>query len=67
MQNLKVIIPLQLASTRVKLKNIRPFVGDLSLFDVKAEQLLNSGIEAEKIYVSSESDRVKPLLFGTSN
>ncbi len=61
MQNLKVIIPLQLASTRVKLKNIRPFVGDLSLFDVKAEQLLNSGIEAEKIYVSSESDRVKPL------
>lgn len=61
MNNIKVVIPLQLASTRVKLKNIRPFIGDRSLFDVKAEQLIESGIKANQIYVSSESDQVKPL------
>lgn len=54
MRNVKVIIPLQLASTRVKLKNIRPFYKDKSLFFIKIEQLINAGLNPNKIYVSSE-------------
>ena len=58
---MKVLIPLQLCSTRVKLKNIRPFYGNKSLFDIKMEQLLKY-IKPEKIYISSESNSVIPLV-----
>lgn len=61
MNNIKVLIPVQLASTRVKLKNIRPFYNEKSLFDIKAEQILTSGIEPENVYVSSESIEVNKL------
>lgn len=54
--NVKVLIPLQLASTRIKLKNIRPFYKDKSLFDIKAKQLLKLDINPSKIYISSEDN-----------
>lgn len=57
---MKVIIPLQLCSTRVKLKNIRPFYGNKSLFDIKMEQLLHH-FDGNNIYISSESDEVIPF------
>ncbi|WP_045482944.1 cytidylyltransferase domain-containing protein [Vibrio owensii] len=58
---MKVVIPLQTCSTRVKLKNIRPFYDDKSLFDIKIDQLLDAGIDKKDIYVSSESLQVKSL------
>ena len=58
---MKVLIPLQLCSTRVKLKNIRPFYREKSLFDIKMEQLIHY-IRGENIYISSESDDVIPLV-----
>ena len=58
---MKVLIPLQLCSTRVKLKNIRPFYGNKSLFDIKMEQVIHY-IKGENIYISSESDDVIPLV-----
>lgn len=63
MRNVKVIIPLQLASTRVKNKNIRPFYQGKSLFDIKAIQLTKAGLSPKQIYVSSEDreDIVKNL------
>lgn len=61
-KNLKVLIPLQLASTRVKKKNIRPFYRGLSLFDIKAQQLIKAGIRPNDIFVSSESEEVVPIL-----
>lgn len=48
---MKVIIPLQTCSTRVPKKNIIPFYNGMSLFDIKIEQLLNSGIKPETIYI----------------
>lgn len=57
---MKVLIPLQLCSTRVKLKNVRPFYGMKSLFDIKMEQLLKY-FDGKNIYISSESDDVIPL------
>lgn len=57
---MNVIIPLQTCSTRVPQKNIRKFSGELSLFDIKAKQLLTV-LEPSKIYVSSESEVVRPL------
>lgn len=59
--HIKVVIPLQLASTRVKQKNIRPFYKDKSLFDIKAMQLLQAGFSPEQVYVSSEADLVNEL------
>lgn len=38
--NIKVAIPLKTNSERVENKNLRPFIGEKSLFDIKAEQLL---------------------------
>lgn len=61
MKKVKVLIPLQLASTRVKLKNIRPFYGEKSLFDVKMEQLLKANISPDQIYISSEADEILPI------
>ena len=58
---MKVLIPLQLCSTRVKLKNIRPFYGNKSLFDIKMEQVIHY-IKGENIYISSESDDVIRLV-----
>ncbi|PMO71088.1 cytidylyltransferase domain-containing protein [Vibrio splendidus] len=58
---MKVIIPLQTCSTRVKHKNIRPFYDGKSLFDLKCEQLVKAGVPLDKIYVSSESYLVKDI------
>lgn len=58
---MKVIIPLQTCSTRVKNKNIREFYKNQSLFDIKIKQLLESGIKESDIYVSSESNIVKDI------
>jgi N-acylneuraminate cytidylyltransferase len=57
---LKIVIPLQTCSTRVKNKNIRPFYGDKSLFDIKAEQILDFE-KPENVYVSSENPVVEEL------
>lgn len=57
---MKVIIPLQTTSTRVKNKNIRPFFGNKSLFDIKAEQILRF-IDSSEVYVSSENEDVSKL------
>lgn len=54
---LKVIIPLKTNSSRVKNKNLRPFYGGLSLFDVKARQLLEA-FDPVDVYVSSENPAV---------
>jgi N-acylneuraminate cytidylyltransferase len=56
---MKVIVPLQTCSTRVKNKNLRNFIYDKSLFDVKATQLLQT-FDPSKIFVSSENLNVKP-------
>ncbi|WP_421283151.1 cytidylyltransferase domain-containing protein [Aeromonas veronii] len=58
---MKVIIPLQLCSTRVPKKNVIPFYNGKSLFDIKVEQLISSGIDVSDIYVSSESQFVEAL------
>jgi CMP-N-acetylneuraminic acid synthetase len=58
---MKIIIPLQTCSTRIPLKNIRPFYNEDSLFDIKAKQILTFE-KAENVYVSSEDeDKVRPL------
>ena len=58
---MKIIIPLQTCSTRIPLKNIRPFYRDDSLFDIKAKQILEFE-SAHNVYVSSEDElKVKPL------
>lgn len=61
MNNLKIAIPLKTNSTRVENKNLRPFHGDNSLFDVKAKQLLDV-FNPEDIYVSSENPLAKPIV-----
>lgn len=58
---MKIIIPLQTCSTRVKMKNIRPFYNGLSLFDIKINQLKSAGFVGSDIYVSSESEVVKKI------
>ncbi|OEF58600.1 cytidylyltransferase domain-containing protein [Enterovibrio norvegicus] len=58
---MKVIIPLQTCSTRVKNKNIRPFHEQFSLFDIKVNQLIMAGFECDDIYVSSESEHVREI------
>lgn len=57
---MKIIIPLQTCSTRIPRKNIRPFHGNDSLFDIKAKQILEFE-KPENVYVSSESPEVKDL------
>lgn len=58
---MKIIIPLQTCSTRIPLKNIRPFYNDDSLFDIKAKQILEFE-SSENVYVSSENEeKVRPL------
>lgn len=58
MNKIKVVIPLKTNSTRVPFKNLKPFFGSDSLFDIKIKQLLNT-FEPEDIYVSSENIIVK--------
>lgn len=55
---MKVIIPLQTCSKRIPRKNIRPFHGEDSLFDIKAKQVLEFD-QPEDVYVSSESEEVR--------
>ncbi len=57
---MKVVIPLQTCSTRVKNKNIRPFFDEKSLFDIKAEQIL-AFEKPENVYISSENPVVEGL------
>lgn len=61
MNNLKVAIPLKTNSERVPNKNLRPFVGDKSLFDIKAEQLLKV-FEPNDVWVSSENPEVEKII-----
>lgn len=60
-QNIKVAIPLKTNSERVENKNLRPFIGEKSLFDIKAEQLLKV-FKPEDVYVSSENPGVAKLV-----
>ena len=55
---MKIIIPLQTCSIRVKNKNLRDFVGNKSLFDIKAAQLLRV-FDPNKVFVSSENLNIK--------
>jgi len=57
---MKIVIPLQTCSSRIKYKNIRPFYGDDSLFDIKAKQILMFE-KPDNVYVSSENPIVKDL------
>lgn len=57
---MKIIIPLQTCSTRIPQKNIRPFHGNDSLFDIKAKQILEFE-QPQNVYVSSESPEVEDL------
>ncbi len=61
MNNLKVVIPLKTNSERIPNKNLRPFVNNMSLFDIKAQQLLKT-FNANDIYVSSENPDVEKLV-----
>lgn len=61
LSNISILIPLQCASTRVKLKNIREFYNGQSLFDIKISQLISTGFKTEQIYISSESNEVKKM------
>lgn len=58
MKNLKIIIPLKTNSTRIINKNLKPFYNELSLFDIKAKQLLTV-FNPSDIYVSSENPIVE--------
>jgi N-acylneuraminate cytidylyltransferase len=57
---MKIVIPLQTCSSRIKHKNIRPFYEDDSLFDIKAKQIL-AFEKPENVYVSSENSIVNDL------
>jgi len=61
MRNLKVVIPLKTNSTRVPNKNLRPFADGLSLFDIKATQLLRV-FEPSDVWVSSENPAAEPIV-----
>lgn len=58
MRNLKVAIPLKTNSERVPNKNLRPFIGENSLFDIKAQQLLKH-FSPQDVWVSSENPEVE--------
>lgn len=58
---MKVVIPLKTNSTRLYDKNLRRFIGKKSLFDVKAEQLLEV-FSPKDVYVSSEDEKRVPKI-----
>lgn len=60
-KNIKIAIPLKTNSERIKNKNLRPFIGEDSLFDIKAKQLLKT-FNPKDVYVSSENPEVKKLV-----
>jgi len=60
---MKVIIPLKTNSTRVPNKNLRPFHGGRSLFDIRAAQLRRV-FPPEDVYVSSELPAVESIAAG---
>jgi len=57
---MKVVIPLKTNSERVPNKNLRPFWRDKSLFDIRAEQLLDV-FAPHDVFVSSESPAVESI------
>lgn len=59
--SLKIVIPLKTNSERVPNKNLRPFIDNQSLFDVKACQLLK-WFSPDDVYVSSENPEVKEIV-----
>lgn len=61
MKNIKVAIPLKTNSERLENKNLRPFIENESLFDIKAKQLLQV-FNPEDIYVSSENLNVEKIV-----
>lgn len=60
MKKIKVAIPLKTNSERIPNKNLKPFFGNESLFDVKAKQLLKT-FEPSDVLVSSENPNVEKL------
>lgn len=60
MRNLKIAIPLKTNSERIPNKNLRPFIDNKSLFDIKAEQLLKV-FSPSDVWVSSENPEVEKL------
>jgi len=60
---MKAVIPAKTNSERIPNKNFRPFFGKLSLFDIKARQLLTC-LDADDIYVSTESETMRPVIEG---
>jgi len=58
---MKVLIPAKVGSERLANKNFRPFYKDRSLFDIKAQQLIDAGLEPESIYVSCEDECARYL------
>lgn len=61
MNKLKVAIPLKTNSERVPNKNLRPFIEDKSLFDIKAEQLLKV-FDPKDVYVSCNDLEAKSIV-----
>jgi N-acylneuraminate cytidylyltransferase len=61
MNKLKIVIPLKTNSERIPNKNLRQFIDDKSLFDIKAEQL-RKVFDAKDIYVSSENPEVEKIV-----
>ena len=58
---MKVVIPAKSNSKRVPNKNFRPFYRGLSLFDIKARQVLEC-MDAGDVYVSSENPDIAPVV-----
>ena len=52
---MKVIIPVKKTSTRCENKNFKPFYNNKSLFDIKVEQLINSGIDKKNIVIATDN------------
>ena len=59
-QSIVALVPVREGSKRVKNKNFRNFYNDLSLFELKINQLKKEKI-FDKIYVSSNSLKVKKI------
>lgn len=60
MRKIKIVIPLKTNSERVPNKNLRTFIGEDSLFDVKAKQLIKC-FKPSDVLVSSENKEVEKL------
>lgn len=58
---MRVLIPARTNSTRVPNKNYKPFWGKMSLFDIKAKQLLEV-FNPKDVFVSVEKEEVRPLV-----